>query len=33
VDLAIIAAARRHFERALAEGHGDLDMAATYLSH
>jgi 3-hydroxyisobutyrate dehydrogenase len=33
VDLAIIAAARKHFERALADGHGDLDMAATYLSH
>jgi 3-hydroxyisobutyrate dehydrogenase len=33
VDLAIIASARRHFERALADGHGDLDMAATYLSH
>jgi 3-hydroxyisobutyrate dehydrogenase len=33
VDLAIIEAARRHFERALADGHGDLDMAATYLSH
>jgi 3-hydroxyisobutyrate dehydrogenase len=33
VDLEIIEAARRHFERALADGHGDLDMAATYLSH
>jgi 3-hydroxyisobutyrate dehydrogenase len=33
VDLAIISAARRHFERAVADGHGDLDMAATYLSH
>lgn len=33
VDLAMITAARRHFERALADGHGDLDMAATYLSH
>jgi 3-hydroxyisobutyrate dehydrogenase len=33
VDLAIIEAARRHFERALADGHGELDMAATYLSH
>jgi 3-hydroxyisobutyrate dehydrogenase len=33
VELAIIEAARRHFERALADGHGDLDMAATYLSH
>jgi 3-hydroxyisobutyrate dehydrogenase len=33
VELAIIAAARKHFERAMADGHGDLDMAATYLSH
>jgi 3-hydroxyisobutyrate dehydrogenase len=33
VDLAIVEAARRHFERAMADGHGDLDMAATYLSH
>ncbi|MBW8750878.1 MAG: NAD(P)-dependent oxidoreductase [Propionibacteriales bacterium] len=33
VELALIAGARRHFERAEAEGHGDLDMAATYLSH
>jgi 3-hydroxyisobutyrate dehydrogenase len=33
VDMAVIAAARKHFERAEAEGHGDLDMAATYLSH
>src|SRR4051794_29477144 len=33
VDLAIVAAARRHFERALSDGHGDQDMAATYLSH
>ena len=33
VDLAIIEAARRHYERGLADGHGDLDMAATYLSH
>jgi 3-hydroxyisobutyrate dehydrogenase len=33
VDLAIISAARRHFERAMADGHGDLDMVATYLSH
>jgi 3-hydroxyisobutyrate dehydrogenase len=33
VDLAIIPAARRHFERAVADDHGDLDMAATYLSH
>jgi 3-hydroxyisobutyrate dehydrogenase len=33
VDLAIVSAARRHFERALADGHGDQDMVATYLSH
>lgn len=33
VDLAIIPAARRHFERAEAAGHGELDMAATYLTH
>jgi 3-hydroxyisobutyrate dehydrogenase len=33
VDLAIISAARGHFERGMANGHGDLDMAATYLSH
>ena len=33
VELAIIESARRHFERALADGHGELDMAATYLSH
>jgi len=33
VDLAIVPAVRGHFERALADGHGDKDMAATYLSH
>jgi 3-hydroxyisobutyrate dehydrogenase len=33
VDLAIVPAARRHFERALADGLGDQDMVATYLSH
>jgi 3-hydroxyisobutyrate dehydrogenase len=33
VELAIIESARRHFERALADGHGELDMAATFLSH
>lgn len=33
VELAVIEAARRHYERALADGHGDQDMAATYLSH
>ena len=33
VELAIIEAARRHFDRAQADGHDELDMAATYLSH
>ena len=33
VELALSEAARSHFERAMAAGHGDLDMAATYLSH
>lgn len=33
VELAVIEAARRHYERALADGHGDQDIAATYLSH
>jgi 3-hydroxyisobutyrate dehydrogenase len=33
VDLAVTSAVLRHFERAMADGHGDLDMAATYLSH
>jgi 3-hydroxyisobutyrate dehydrogenase-like beta-hydroxyacid dehydrogenase len=32
-DLALIAAAREHLHRAVAEGHGDLDIAATYLAH
>jgi 3-hydroxyisobutyrate dehydrogenase len=32
-DLALIAAVREHLARAVAEGHGDLDIAATYLSH
>jgi 3-hydroxyisobutyrate dehydrogenase len=32
-DLAVISAAREHLDRAVAEGHGDLDIAATYLSH
>jgi hypothetical protein len=32
-DLALIAAAREHLARAVAEGHGDLDIAATYLAH
>ena len=33
VDLAVIEAARDHFARALAAGHGDKDMSATYLEH
>jgi 3-hydroxyisobutyrate dehydrogenase len=33
LELALIPAARRHFERAEEDGHGELDMAATYLSH
>ena len=33
VEMTLIAAARKHFERAEADGHGDLDLAATYLSH
>ena len=32
-DLAVIEAVREHFARALAAGHGDQDMAATYLAH
>jgi len=32
-DVAVVAAAHAHLERAVAEGHGDLDIAATYLSH
>jgi 3-hydroxyisobutyrate dehydrogenase len=32
-DLAVIEAVRDHFARALAAGHGDQDMAATYLAH
>ena len=32
-DVALLAAAREHLDRAVAEGHGDLDIAATYLSH
>jgi hypothetical protein len=32
-ELALIAAGREHLERAVAEGHGDLDIAATYMSH
>jgi 3-hydroxyisobutyrate dehydrogenase len=33
VDLAVIEAARNHFVRALAAGHGEQDLAATYLEH
>lgn len=33
VELAIARALRAHFERAEADGHGDKDMTATYLSH
>ena len=32
-DVALLAAAREHLDRAVAEGHGDLDIAATYLAH
>ena len=32
-DVALLAAARDHLDRAVAEGHGDLDIAATYLAH
>ena len=32
-ELALVSAAREHLDRAVAEGHGDLDIAATYLSH
>ena len=32
-DVALLAAAREHLDRAVAEGHGDLDVAATYLAH
>jgi 3-hydroxyisobutyrate dehydrogenase len=33
VELAIARALRDHFDRAVADGHGDLDMTATFLSH
>ena len=33
VDLAVIEAVQQHFARALEAGHGDKDMAATYLAH
>ncbi|CAN5548351.1 NAD(P)-dependent oxidoreductase [soil metagenome] len=32
-DLAVIEAVEQHFARALEAGHGDLDMAATFLAH
>jgi 3-hydroxyisobutyrate dehydrogenase len=32
-DLALMPGIRAHFERAVEDGHGDLDMAATYRSH
>ncbi len=32
-DLAVLEAVQAHFARALDAGHGDLDMAATYLAH
>ncbi|MEP9365171.1 NAD(P)-dependent oxidoreductase [Nocardioides sp. CN2-186] len=33
VELALLPGARDHLARAVADGHGDLDMAATYRSH
>ena len=33
VDLAVLEAVRGHIDRALAAGHGDKDMAATFLEH
>jgi 3-hydroxyisobutyrate dehydrogenase len=33
VDMALTAAAERHFSRAVEQGHGDEDMAAVYLVH
>jgi 3-hydroxyisobutyrate dehydrogenase len=33
VDMGLTAAAGRHFERAVEQGHGDEDMAAVYLVH
>jgi 3-hydroxyisobutyrate dehydrogenase len=32
-DVAVLAAARQGLDRAVADGHGDLDVAAVYLSH
>ena len=33
VELAVVEAARDHLARALAAGHGDQDLSATYLEH
>ncbi|MFL6062256.1 MAG: NAD(P)-dependent oxidoreductase [Marmoricola sp.] len=33
LELAVAAALCEHFERAVADGHGDKDMSATFLSH
>ncbi len=33
LEVAVFAAVRDHLDRAVAAGHGDLDMAATYLEH
>ncbi len=33
LEVAVFAAVREHLDRAVAAGHGDLDMAATYLAH
>jgi 3-hydroxyisobutyrate dehydrogenase len=32
-DVGVVEAVQSHFARALASGHGDLDLAATYLTH
>lgn len=32
-EVALLVAAADHFDRAVAQGHGDLDVAATYLTH
>ena len=33
LDLGVLPGVREHFARAVDAGHGDLDMAATYLEH
>jgi 3-hydroxyisobutyrate dehydrogenase len=33
VDVGVLRQVGQHFDRAVGDGHGDLDMAATYLSH